>query len=173
MVNVSCYFGLRRNPFMVKSPHRMFWTMGPIFTSWSNSPSCLGILAWGYIRGLMHVASCKSKIWASVKSETPFPETLNLVYRAWFFFHDMINLCCCKGIPQVVGIMGWMSLSRLFPTSQILSVDETSDLKTMYAALPWDDLWGDADMVNVIRYHRGSKLLEIPDECRPLLPKEL
>jgi len=43
----------------------------------------------------------------------------------------------------------------------------------MYAALPWDDLWGDADMVNVIRYLRGSKLLEIPDEWRPLLPKEL
>lgn len=28
----------------------------------------------------------------------------------------------------------------------IPGVDETSDLKKMYAALPWDDLWGDADM---------------------------
>jgi hypothetical protein len=42
----------------------------------------------------------------------------------------------------------------------------------MYANLPWDDCWEDAEVRSVIRYIRGSKLLAIPADWRPLLPVE-
>ena len=52
-------------------------------------------------------------------------------------------------------------------------VDTSSDLKTMYSNLQWDDLWEDAVARSVIRYMRGSKLLRIPADWRALLPVEL
>ena len=55
----------------------------------------------------------------------------------------------------------------------LLEVDMVSSLMDMYARLPWGDGWDDASLKNVIRYLRGSRLLSIPDEWRPLLPTEL
>ena len=52
-------------------------------------------------------------------------------------------------------------------------VDQTSDVKDLYAQLPWADGWDDADLRDVIFYLRGSKLLTIPADWRPLLPSEL
>jgi len=52
-------------------------------------------------------------------------------------------------------------------------VDQFSDLRDLYAQLPWGDDWNDASLNDVIIYLRGSKLLNIPAEWRPLLPTEL
>ena len=41
------------------------------------------------------------------------------------------------------------------------------------AQFEWDDLWHDCDLMDVIRYARGSKKLKVPKEWRPHLPSHL
>lgn len=55
----------------------------------------------------------------------------------------------------------------------LVKVDYTTDLKTLYASLEWGDGCDDAAMREVIVYLRGSRLLNIPEDWRPLLPTTL
>lgn len=65
-------------------------------------------------------------------------------------------------------------IGKMFVTfSSSTQVDRFSDLKDLYAQLPWGDDWKDASLNDVIFYLRGSTLLNIPAEWRPLLPTEL
>ena len=52
-------------------------------------------------------------------------------------------------------------------------VDETSDIKVMYSKYPWGDMWDDGCVRSIIHYLRGSRLLVIPSDWKPLLPVEL
>ena len=54
-----------------------------------------------------------------------------------------------------------------------MQVDSSVPLTELFAAMPWGDLWNDADMVSVVRYLRGSKKLRIPPEWREVLLKGL
>ena len=65
-------------------------------------------------------------------------------------------------------------VSNGFPmVAQHMQVDMSSNLMAMYASLPWGDTWDDAAASAIVRYLRGSKLVKIPPEWKPLLPAEL
>ena len=47
------------------------------------------------------------------------------------------------------------------------------DIKEMFAAMQFTDVWDDADMRSVLVYLKGNVHLKIPDAWRPYLPTEL
>lgn len=46
-------------------------------------------------------------------------------------------------------------------------------LKAMLRNLDWSKVWQEAEMGSVCQYLRGSRSLQLPDEIRMLLPKEI
>ena len=48
-------------------------------------------------------------------------------------------------------------------------VDEHSDLRDMYSALPWNDTWDDARIRTLLYYLRGARSLKISASWRPLI----
>ena len=52
-------------------------------------------------------------------------------------------------------------------------VDEKTPLVELFASLSYDDMWDDAALRDCIYYTRGSHLLEIPGQWRPVLPNSI
>ena len=61
----------------------------------------------------------------------------------------------------------------------MLNCTETSQvngmqtIQALFAELRFDDVWDDAGVRCALRYVRGSKTLNLPEEVRPLVPRSL
>lgn len=53
------------------------------------------------------------------------------------------------------------------------AVDEKTPLVELFASLSYDDMWDDAALRDCIYYTRGSHVLEIPGQWRPVLPNSI
>ncbi len=47
------------------------------------------------------------------------------------------------------------------------------DAKAIFESMKFDDLWEDAEMVEVLQYLKGNSGLEIPEEWKNVLPTKL
>ena len=64
-------------------------------------------------------------------------------------------------------------LKFLFDIQLAPQVIENQSFKEAFQLLDYGDLWKDAQMLEVVRYLRGSTKLVIPDGWRELLPDHL
>jgi hypothetical protein len=52
-------------------------------------------------------------------------------------------------------------------------VNESLDAKTVFKNMVFEDLWEDAEMVELVVWLRGNRHLAIPAEWRPYLPAKI
>ena len=76
----------------------------------------------------------------------------------------MAGTSCRKNLGSIMD--AWTQNCR---TCRACKVDEHSDLRDMYSALPWNDTWDDARMRTLLYYLRGARSLKIPASWRPLI----
>ena len=48
-----------------------------------------------------------------------------------------------------------------------------TNIKELFANMPWDDAWHDAGMPAVVQYLKGNRHLRIPEDWKPYLPSAL
>lgn len=69
-------------------------------------------------------------------------------------------------IPGVIA-SAWKSWRKHPP------LDESLDAKLVFKNMVFDDLWEDAEMVELVVWLRGNRHLTIPAEWRPYLPTKI
>lgn len=61
----------------------------------------------------------------------------------------------------------------LLVSSSAPKADQETDIMTLYSNYPWGDLWAEAELLEVLKYLRGSKRLRMPESWRGTFPTTL
>ena len=91
-------------------------------------------------------------------------------------YHNSLPTCLVRTYPPRFGIR-LIRLHRSFCSNRDLwepSMNvESMHIKDLFNSLDWNDLWHDAGAMDILRFIRGNKYLQLDDEWRALFPSRL